>query len=233
MLNIEQAIELLSEENLTESKQALRRWLRQGKIPGATIQSKKEGWQIPKSSLTQFIDTEKNKSNIKSEDWTAGYNQAQKDCREKLKQLAKNGMFEKHFIIKRSEFREIAGRRTANEKKEFLKFCDERVFKYQVTNPRQSITCLYLDNFFSYEHTHIFIDALKYPDIFDENQVLEYNAIDLLIARLRKEFITWKEEQLQKAINLFREGHTDEEIEEKTGIKQAVFQRYRMKNNIF
>lgn len=233
VLNINQAIKILSEAEITDNKEVLRRWLRQNKIKDAFITTKHSGWQIPEKSLKEFIATRKKNSSIKSEDWTAGYNQAKKECREKLKQLALNGMFEKQFYIKRSEFGELAGRRTTSHKKEFLQFCDERVFKFQVTHPRQNITCLYLDPFFKYENVAIFIDADKYPNVFDEQQAIEYNAIDLLIAYLKSEFHKWTEERIEKAVALFKDGFSDKEIEEKTGIKQAVFQRYRMKNNIF
>lgn len=53
-MNLHQALELLIKEEITESTQMLRRWIRQGKIQ-ATLQSKKAGYQIDEESLKEFI----------------------------------------------------------------------------------------------------------------------------------------------------------------------------------
>lgn len=42
MLTASQALKKLSSAGITDSEQVLRRWLRQGKIPNARIQTKKK-----------------------------------------------------------------------------------------------------------------------------------------------------------------------------------------------
>lgn len=57
-MNVEQATKLLSEEGITSSEQIVRRWIRQGKIK-ATLQNKKEGYQIDEKALREFIKLQK------------------------------------------------------------------------------------------------------------------------------------------------------------------------------
>ena len=47
MLTVSQAMEKFKQAKVPQNKELLRRWLRKGKIEGAVIHSKKEGWLIP------------------------------------------------------------------------------------------------------------------------------------------------------------------------------------------
>lgn len=59
-MDIKEALEILKENQVTDSVQMLRRWIRQGKIK-ATMESKKTGYIIDPGSLNAFISTKKGK----------------------------------------------------------------------------------------------------------------------------------------------------------------------------
>ncbi len=59
LLSVEEGLKLLKEKNITSSIQIFRRWLREGYIEGAYIESKKKGWKIPEISLLNFILSKK------------------------------------------------------------------------------------------------------------------------------------------------------------------------------
>ena len=44
MLTVTQAMEKFKQAEVPQNEEVLRRWLRKGKIEGAVIHSKKEGW---------------------------------------------------------------------------------------------------------------------------------------------------------------------------------------------
>ena len=56
MLTVSQAMEKFKQAKVPQNKELLRRWLRKGKIEGAVIQSKKEGWLIPELSIQKLIE---------------------------------------------------------------------------------------------------------------------------------------------------------------------------------
>lgn len=57
-MNIEEALEVLKKNDVTDSVQMLRRWIRQGKIK-AEMESKKTGYVVDSNSLNEFIVTKK------------------------------------------------------------------------------------------------------------------------------------------------------------------------------
>src|SRR3954466_3923115 len=55
MYNVDEVFELLKTYKITTHKESVRRWLRQGDLKGIAPSSRKEGWQIPKESLDNFL----------------------------------------------------------------------------------------------------------------------------------------------------------------------------------
>ncbi|KON83485.1 hypothetical protein AF332_27380 [Sporosarcina globispora] len=55
MYNVDEAFEMLKTYKITTHKESVRRWLRQGIIKGIAPSSRKDGWQIPKEALENFI----------------------------------------------------------------------------------------------------------------------------------------------------------------------------------
>lgn len=145
--------------------------------------------------MKKFINQKKSEQKKKSlktyeQGVLDGHKKATTEYREKLKQLALNGMYEKELPILRSEFRELAGKRIGEQhRSEFLDFCDKRAFKAGVSKPRAKLRCYYLDGFFDYAHTGIFIDCEDYTDVYDKEMAIESNAIYLLFDYLRRKFI--------------------------------------------
>lgn len=52
---VDEVFERLKSFKITAHKESVRRWLRQGVIKGIAPSSRKEGWQIPKEALDDFI----------------------------------------------------------------------------------------------------------------------------------------------------------------------------------
>jgi hypothetical protein len=126
-MNIQQALEILQQEDITSSAQMIRRWIRQGKIK-ANLSSKKEGYKIDDNSLQAFV-IEKKRNNITSnfnEDTLSRnerliFNEGYKDgfrkgkenqeffikdaVRNREKELIQKGVFEKEFEFSYSEFK--------------------------------------------------------------------------------------------------------------------------------
>lgn len=57
-MTIQEALEFLQANHITDSIQMLRRWIRQGKIH-ATMRSRKEGYLIDRTSLQAFVEKKK------------------------------------------------------------------------------------------------------------------------------------------------------------------------------
>lgn len=192
LLNINDAMALLKENNITNSKQMLRRWIRQGKID-AVLQSKKEGYEIDVASLKSFIKDKQNDNHQPAqagyqEGYKEGYNAALTDLSERFKKMAFLGMYEVQYPIYRSEFRDICSRRISKARlKDFLTFSDKEVFGKQVTSPRKTVYCNAIGNYFYYERIHILIDQEKYE--IDPELDLHYQAYDLLIKELLSKLI--------------------------------------------
>ncbi|GGF10354.1 hypothetical protein GCM10010954_06150 [Halobacillus andaensis] len=53
--NVEQALEKLKQYKITNNKESLRRWLRNGTLKGIPPTSRKKGWKINESDLWEFI----------------------------------------------------------------------------------------------------------------------------------------------------------------------------------
>ena len=66
MFTVSQAMEKFKQAKVPQNEELLRRWLRKGKIEGAVIHSKREGWLIPEDSIKMLI--EENKVKLKQKD---------------------------------------------------------------------------------------------------------------------------------------------------------------------
>jgi hypothetical protein len=58
-LTVQEALELLKKEGITESDQVVRRWLREGKLKGVRSTNRKEGWRVDLEHLKKFISERK------------------------------------------------------------------------------------------------------------------------------------------------------------------------------
>ena len=59
MLTVKEAVKKLKQANIINNEEVFRRWLRKGKVKGAVIHSKREGWLIPKETIDEIIATNK------------------------------------------------------------------------------------------------------------------------------------------------------------------------------
>lgn len=188
MLNVQEAVRKLDEAGITKNPEVFRRWLRQGKIKGAVIRSKKEGWLIPETSVQDIIATNKNKSSI-NEEYRRGYEDGIKEAaanrKTKMRALVIQGAHDMQFSIHRQDFQELSPVKT----KDYLKFVDKEFFSWGVKNPRKSMVVNYLEGWLSYDNL-IILYLLDY-DVTDD-VTLEDQAREALGEYLRQKFIATK-----------------------------------------
>ena len=181
MLTVSQAMEKFKQEKVPQNEELLRRWLRKGKIEGAVIHSKREGWLIPEDSIKALIEEKKEK--LKQKDkcqkaYNDGYQQAVSDFRASMRKWIVFG-YEKSGSIKRSEFRQIAPLNSDN----YFKFVDQHYFARGVAKPRQSTDYFYSEGFFCYPIGIIVIDTQESPynEIYEEEKDLHLNTLAILM----------------------------------------------------
>lgn len=146
MISVKQAVTQLKQAKIISNDEVFRRWLRDGKVEGAFIESKKQGWQIPEESVLAIITTHENKSSNKEYDkgYQECYAVAQSERKAKMRTLVLKGGYDQQFFIYRQEFREIA----PSKAKGFLQFADESLFKWGVKTPRKTAQVDYLEGWF-------------------------------------------------------------------------------------
>ena len=181
MLTVSQAMEKFKQAKVPQNEEVLRRWLRKGKIEGAVIHSKKEGWLIPEDSIKALIDEKKKKLQAKNKYQKAynnGYQQAMSDFRSSMRKWIVFG-YDKSGSIKRSEFRQIAP--ISSDK--YFKFVDQHYFARGVAKPRQSTDYFYSEGFFCYPIGSIVIDINEapYSEIYEEEKNLHLDTLALLM----------------------------------------------------
>ena len=181
MLTVSQAMEKFKQAEVPQNEEVLRRWLRKGKIEGAVIHSKKEGWLIPEDSIKLLIEEKKKKVQVKNKYQKAyndGYQQAMSDFRDHMRKWIVFG-YEKSGSIKRSEFRQIA---PLNSDK-YFKFVDQHYFARGVAKPRQSTDYFYSEGFFCYPIGSIVIDTQEVPfnEIYEEEKDLHLDTLAILM----------------------------------------------------
>ena len=181
MLTVSQAMEKFKQAKVPQNEELLRRWLRNGKIKGAVIHSKKEGWLIPEDSIKLLIEEKKKKVQAKNKYQKAyndGYQQAMSDFRAHMRKWIVFG-YEKSGSIKRSEFRQIA---PLNSDK-YFKFVDQHYFARGVTKPRPSTDYFFSEGFFCYPIGSIVIDIHEtpYSEIYEEEKDLHLDTLAILM----------------------------------------------------
>ena len=181
MLTVSQAMEKFKQAKVPQNEELLRRWLRNGKIKGAVIHSKKEGWLIPEDSIKLLIEEKKKKVQAKNKYQKAyndGYQQAMSDFRAHMRKWIVFG-YEKSGSIKRSEFRQIA---PLNSDK-YFKFVDQHYFARGVAKPRQSTDYFFSEGFFCYPIGSIVIDIHETPyrEIYEEEKDLHLDTLAILM----------------------------------------------------
>lgn len=181
MLTVSQAMEKFKQAKVPQNEELLRRWLRKGKIKGAVIHSKKEGWLIPEDSIKSLIEEKKKKVQAKNKYQKAyndGYQQAVSDFRASMRKWIVFG-YEKSGSIKRSEFRQIAPLNSDN----YFKFVDQHYFARGVAKPRQSTDYFYSEGFFCYPIGSIVIDTQESPynEIYEEEKDLHLDTLAILM----------------------------------------------------
>lgn len=127
MYSVDEAFELLKTCKITTNKESVRRWLRQGDIKGIAPTSRKEGWQIPKKALDDFIQQRL------PDDYTANvvkkvnHKNATiivKEVEEKIRadmwmQLANKNIWEGYVEIKKSRLHECIQHRKYSQELEY------------------------------------------------------------------------------------------------------------------
>ena len=181
MLTVSQAMEKFKQAKVPQNEELLRRWLRKGKIEGAVIHSKREGWLIPEDSIKSLIEEKKKKVQAKNKYQKAyndGYQQAVSDFRAHMRKWIVFG-YEKSGSIKRSEFRQIA---PLNSDK-YFKFVDQHYFARGVAKPRQSTDYFFSEGFFCYPIGSIVIDIHEtpYSEIYEEEKDLHLDTLAILM----------------------------------------------------
>ena len=181
MLTVSQAMEKFKQAKVPMNEELLRRWLRKGKIEGAVIHSKREGWLIPEGSIKSLIEEKKKKVQVKNKYQKAyndGYQQAMSDFRAHMRKWIVFG-YEKSGSIKRSEFRQIA---PLNSDK-YFKFVDQHYFARGVAKPRQSTDYFFSEGFFCYPIGSIVIDIHEtpYSEIYEEEKDLHLDTLAILM----------------------------------------------------
>ena len=181
MLTVSQAMAKFKQAKVPQNEELLRRWLRKGKIEGAVIHSKREGWLIPEDSIKVLIEEKKKKVQVKNKYQNAyndGYQQAVSDFRAHMRKWIVFG-YEKSGSIKRSEFRQIA---PLNSDK-YFKFVDQHYFARGVAKPRQSTDYFFSEGFFCYPIGSIVIDIHEtpYSEIYEEEKDLHLDTLAILM----------------------------------------------------
>ena len=181
MLTVSQAMEKFKQAKVPQNEELLRRWLRKGKIEGAVIHSKREGWLIPEGSIKSLIEEKKKKVQAKNKYQKAyndGYQKAMSDFRAHMRKWIVFG-YEKSGSIKRSEFRQIA---PLNSDK-YFKFVDQHYFARGVAKPRQSTDYFFSEGFFCYPIGSIVIDIHEtpYSEIYEEEKDLHLDTLAILM----------------------------------------------------
>jgi len=87
MLNISEVLTILEKEGLTNSRQVVLRWIRQGKLP-AVQATRKLGYQVSQTDLDEFIAQKKEivestQTNEHTAEYQAGYQAALKELLDK------------------------------------------------------------------------------------------------------------------------------------------------------
>ncbi|MDZ5560753.1 hypothetical protein [Enterococcus cecorum] len=180
MLTVKEAVKKLKQANIINNEEVFRRWLRKGKVKGAVIHSKREGWLIPKESIDEIITTNKEKSSISEykKGYNAGYSKAIDESRSRMRKWIGFG-YEKSGTIKRSEFKQISPLRSDK----LLNYIDQHYFARGVAKPRPNTDYYFTEGFFCYPIGNIVIDTheVPYSEIYEEEQEQHIDTLAILM----------------------------------------------------
>lgn len=189
MISVKQAVTQLKQANIIKNEEVFRRWLREGKVEGAFIESKRQGWQIPADTILSIIATKEEESSNKEDNkeynkgYQDGYAAAQAERKAKMRQLVVKGGYDQQFSIYRQDFRELAPVKT----KDYLTFTDDTFFKWGVKTPRKTTQVDYLEGWFSFDRGAVVLFKEDYA--LDTDLGLESQALYCLGEYLRQHFI--------------------------------------------
>ena len=119
MLTVSEVLTILEKEGLTSSRQVVLRWIRQGDLP-AVQETRKLGYQVTQSDLTEFIAMKKEAAartesdEQTTDDYRSGYQAAIKDLLEKAVVSGSGDLFlfrkNASIPIQLADFKEMAAR---------------------------------------------------------------------------------------------------------------------------
>lgn len=206
MYSVEQVLELLKQENITNSVQMLRRWLRDGKIDGAIQKSRKSGWEIPIEGLNNFIELKKEESNnvtsninkeALADSYQKGYNAALEEIKKRDYELiTKRRVSEQSFYIYRNDVFQL-GERLVNPvlRKDFKQFLDVSLFKKYVKNPRQKLEIFQLGDWCMIYDTNAMFDKSEFEEM---DLTFEDIFVEELLKRMLKKYKLMRQELNEK-----------------------------------
>lgn len=206
MYSVEQVLELLKQENITNSVQMLRRWLRDGKIDGAIQKSRKSGWEIPIEGLNNFIELKKEESNnvtsninkeALADSYQKGYNAALEEIKKRDYELiTKRRVSEQSFYIYRNDVFQL-GERLVNPvlRKDFKQFLDVSLFKKYVKNPRQKLEIFQLGDWCMIYDTNSMFDKSEFEEM---DLTFEDIFVEELLKRMLKKYKLMRQELNEK-----------------------------------
>jgi Helix-turn-helix domain len=170
MYNVDEVFELLKTYKITTHKESVRRWLRQGDLKGIAPSSRKEGWQIPKESLDNFLQQRL------PEGYTIGVAKepnttiVEKEVKERIRadmwiQIANKNLWEGHVELKKTRIHECIQHRR------YSKELESEVWKRCVANSRayKKPRIFYLLEAFGFEGKRLLLDK-DFEDL--EEQVI-------------------------------------------------------------
>ncbi|MBV7509151.1 hypothetical protein KW850_28650 [Bacillus sp. sid0103] len=151
--------ELLKTYKITTQKESIRRWLRQGDLKGIAPSSRKEGWQIPKEALDDFLQQRLPEGYTTDVAKESNTTIVEKEVEERIRaemwiELANKNMWEGHVELKKTRIHECIQHR--HYSKEF----EAVVWQQCVANSRayKKPRVFYLLEAFGFEGKRLLLD---------------------------------------------------------------------------
>lgn len=173
MYKVDEVFELLKTYKITTHKESVRRWLRQGDLKGIAPSSRKEGWQIPKKALDDFLQqrlpegyTTDVAKETKQSNTIIVVNEEEQRIRAKMwMELANKNIWEGHVELRKTQIHECIQHR--HYSKEF----ETEVWQRCVANSRayKKPRVFYLLDAFRFEGKRLLLDK-NFADL--EEQVI-------------------------------------------------------------
>lgn len=170
MYSVDEVFELLKTYKITTHKESVRRWLRQGDLKGIAPSSRKEGWQIPKKALDDFLQKrlpECYTTDVAKETKQSNTTIVEKEVEERIRaemwiELANKNMWEGHVELKKTRIHECIQHR--HYSKEF----EAKVWQRCVANRAyKKPRVFYLLEAFGFEGKRLLLDK-NFDDLEDQ-----------------------------------------------------------------